>query len=100
MSELLSSSTRRSMRKELVRLRMEMHRQQLRHHAQPLTHPLTYLRQLRPGSPSQLETPVLLTAGILLTLFGSRLGSFGKLAKGALLLYPLIRGAQKPSGEP
>ncbi|WP_068826019.1 hypothetical protein [Pseudomonas sp. BMS12] len=100
MSESLSGTARRSMRKELVRLRMEMHRQQLRHHAQPLTRPLNYLGQLRRDSPGSLEPPLLLTAEVLLTLFGSRLGRFGKLARIALLFYPLARGAQKPGGVP
>lgn len=100
MSESLSGTARRSMRKELVRLRMEMHRQQLRHHAQPLTRPLNYLGQLRQNGPGSLEPPLLLTAGVLLTLFGNRLGRFGKLARVALLLYPLVRGAQKRDGVP
>ena len=44
-----------------------------------------------------------MAAGLLLTLFGHRLGTVGKLAKGALVLYPLVKGAQaiqKPNAEP
>ncbi len=85
----------RDMHKDLVRLRLEMHRQHLRHHAQPLTHPLQHLRQLRSANPAALEKPILLTAGVFLSLFASRLGTFGKLARGALLLYPLVRAGQK-----
>jgi hypothetical protein len=100
MSETLSSAARRDMRKELVRLRMEMHRQQLRYHAQPLTHPLQQLRQFRQGEAANVKTPLMVAAGVFLTLFGGRLGTFGKLARGALVLYPLVRGvqaAQRPS---
>lgn len=94
MSESLSAATRREMRKELVRLRMEMHRQQLRYHAQPLTHPLQQFRQLRHGDPANVKTPLLVAAGVLLTLFGGRLGTFGKLARAGLMLYPVVRGVQ------
>ena len=94
MSETLSSAARRDMRKELVRLRMEMHRQQLLYHVQPLTHPLQQLRQLRQGEPANVKTPLMVAAGVLLTLFGGRLGTFGKLARGALVLYPLVRGVK------
>ena len=103
MSDYLSSAVRRDMRKELVRLRMEMHRQQLRYHAQPISHPLDQFRRLREGQASNVKTPLLMAAGVLLTLFGHRLGTFGKLAKGALVVYPLIKGAQamqQPSSDP
>lgn len=90
MNQSLSRTARREMRKELVRLRMEMHRQQLHYHAQPLTNPL---QQWRQGSASA-KTPLLVAAGVLLTLFGGRLGTFGKLARGALLLYPMVRSLQ------
>ncbi|MDD0843909.1 hypothetical protein [Pseudomonas sp. Gutcm_11s] len=91
MSEPLSASARRNMRKELVRLRLEMHRQQLRYNVQPLTHPL---QQLRHADPAAAKTPLLVAAGVLLTLFGGRLGVFGKLARTALMLYPVVRGVQ------
>ena len=41
-------------------------------------------------------------AGVLRTLFGGRLGTFGKLARVGLMLYPVVRGvqaAQRPSVE-
>ena len=94
MSETLSSAASRDMRKELVRLRMEMHRQQLRYHAQPLTHPLEQLRQMRQDESANVKTPLMVGAGVLLTLFGGRLGTFGRLARAGLMLYPLVRGAK------
>ena len=94
----MTPPTQRDLRKELVRLRLEMHRQHLRHHAQPLTHPLQHLRQLRIGNPAALEKPMLLTAGVFLSLFASRLGTLGKLARGAIVLYPLLRAGGKVLG--
>jgi len=94
MSENLSSAARRDLRKELVRLRLEMHRQQLRYHVQPLTHPLQQFRQMRQGAPANVKTPLMVVAGALLTLFGGRLGTVGKLARAGLMLYPVVRGVQ------
>ncbi|WP_349616597.1 hypothetical protein [Azotobacter salinestris] len=80
------------MRKELVRLRMEMQRQQLDYHAEPLRHPLRQFGNLfapsraRPGK----GTPLAVGAALLLTLFGKRLGRFRKLALFALEVYPLV----------
>ncbi|MEE4461919.1 hypothetical protein V2S84_07270, partial [Azotobacter chroococcum] len=80
------------MRKELVRLRMEMQRQQLDYHAEPLRHPLRQFGQLfapsraRPGK----GTPLAVGGALLLSLFGKRLGRFGKLALFALEAYPLV----------
>ncbi|HSX72120.1 MAG TPA: hypothetical protein VLF16_14410 [Pseudomonas sp.] len=102
MSESLTSAARRDLRKELVRLRLEMHRQQLLYNAQPLTHPLQQFRQMRQGDPSNVKTPLMVGAGVLLTLFGGRLGTFGKVARAALMLYPVVRGVKavkKPSVE-
>ncbi|GAB3393432.1 hypothetical protein [Azotobacter armeniacus] len=81
------------MRKELVRLRMEMQRQQLDYHAEPLRHPLRQLGHLfAPTSRSAWgkSTPLTFGGVLLLTLFGKRLGRFGKLARFALEVYPLV----------
>ncbi|MFB8829332.1 hypothetical protein ACE0DR_07940 [Azotobacter sp. CWF10] len=89
------SSARRSavqMRKELVRLRMEMQRQQIDYHAEPLRHPLRQFGQL--FAPSRAKpgkgTPLAVGGALLLSLFGKRLGRFGKLALFALEVYPLV----------
>ncbi|SEJ14919.1 hypothetical protein SAMN04244572_02924 [Azotobacter beijerinckii] len=80
------------MRKELVRLRMEMQRQQLDYHAEPLRHPLRQLGHLfAPGRAARGKgTPLAFGGVLLLTLFGKRLGRFGKLARFALEVYPLV----------
>lgn len=80
------------MRKELVRLRMEMQRQQLDYHAEPLRHPLRQLGHLFAPSRARAGkgTPLAFGGVLLLTLFGKRLGRFGKLARFALEVYPLV----------
>lgn len=100
MSQPLSTSNDLSMRKDLVRLRMEMHRQQLLYHAQPLSHPLQQARSFMTSRHSDAEAssgkgPVMIAATVALALFGRRLGKVGKLARIALTLYPLIKGQQK-----
>ncbi|MCQ4270893.1 hypothetical protein NA655_07665 [Pseudomonas kuykendallii] len=89
----LSSATRRAMRKDLVRLRMEMHRQQLLYHSQPLSHPLQQAKQFMSArsSASTNKTPLVIGAGIVLTLFGKRLGMLGKIARLGLAVYPLVK---------
>jgi len=94
MSEPLSNAARLATRKELVRLRMEMHRQQLHYHAQPVVRPLArvtgWFSHDDNDESSHSSTPMLLAAGVLLGLFGKRLGKVGKLARLALTAYPLL----------
>jgi len=87
-----SRRTPLEMRKELVRLRMELQRQQLDYHADPLRHPLQQLGQLlAPGRAAVRRSAPLAVGGVLLlSLFGKRLGRFGRLARLALEVYPLV----------
>lgn len=96
MSLPLSSSSNLAMRKDLVRLRMEMNRQQVLYHSQPLTHPFQRIRQMvaNRGTASEHSAqkgPVVIATTMALALFGRRLGKVGKLARLGLLLYPIIR---------
>jgi len=95
----LSSSARRQMRKDLIRLRMEMNRQQLHYHAQPLLNPLERIKSMfrsSPNSPSLTQkTPLMIGGALFLSLFGKRLGVVGKLARAGLTLYPLLRAYQR-----
>ncbi len=105
MSRPLSSAHRLAMRKELVRLRLEMHRQQARYHVQPLIHPLEQLKGLwnRPGASIGGKTPLAMGGALVLTLFGKRLGIFGRVARIALAVYPLIsawRATQEETRQP
>ncbi|WP_313025707.1 hypothetical protein [Pseudomonas lopnurensis] len=100
MSRPLSTSNEPNMRKELIRLRMEMHRQQLLYHSQPLSHPLRQIRNMmvarrESSERSSGKAPVVIATTVILALFGRRLGRIGKLARVALTLYPLIKGQQK-----
>jgi hypothetical protein len=84
--------------KELIRLRMEMYRQQVLYNAQPLRHPFEHLRQLMGGGPGRYQdarkAPWVLAATAFLALFGKRLGRVGTLARVGLLIYPMIKAGQ------
>lgn len=85
------------MRKDLIRLRMEMHRQQLRYHAQPLANPVRQIKEmLSPDGSvrSARKTPLALGATLFLAVFGKRLGVVGRLARVGLAVYPIVRGIQ------
>lgn len=104
MSQPLSTSNDLSMRKDLVRLRMEMHRQQMLYHAQPLSHPLQQMKSFVSSRRASSEHssgkgPMMIAATVVLALFGRRMGKMGKLARVALTLYPLIKGQQRLSGK-
>lgn len=47
MTEIPKNTSRREMRKTLIRLRMEMHRQEIRHESQQLMAPLQKMRNMR-----------------------------------------------------
>ncbi len=96
MSLPLSSSSDLAMRKDLVRLRMEMNRQQVLYHSQPLAHPFQRIKGMVAQRASSSnhdggKGPLMLAATLGLTLFGRRLGKVGKLARVGMLLYPIIR---------
>lgn len=93
MIPFLSSPSDLQARKELTRLRMEMHRQQLRYHAQPLAHPLAQVKGFFGGARHTRSGrgPLVLAATLALSLFGRRLGRLGTLARMGLLVYPLLR---------
>ncbi|GAB6387171.1 hypothetical protein [Stutzerimonas marianensis] len=99
MSLPLSSSSDLAMRKDLVRLRMEMNRQQILYHSQPLAHPFRRLsgivgmgsRHDHSDSHHSGKGPLMIAATVALALFGKRLGKLGKLARLGITLYPLAR---------
>lgn len=99
MSLPLSNASELAMRKDLVRLRMEMHRQQLIYHAQPLANPLHQVKGMiasrTSGSSGSGKGPTMLAATVLLTLFGRRLGKVGRFARLALALYPMVQAGRQ-----
>lgn len=96
MNNFLSGSKDLGMRKDLVRLRMEMHRQQVLYHSQPLAHPLQQVKSMithraSGGGHHSSKRPLMLAATVVLALFGKRLGKLGKLARLGLTFYPIVR---------
>ncbi|WP_267397891.1 hypothetical protein [Pseudomonas sp. GM_Psu_2] len=98
MNQPLTSATSQAKRKELVRLRMEMYRQQLIYNAQPLHNPISLIGDLvRPNRDkvaSSAKKPLMLGATVFLSLFGKRLGAVGRLARIGLALYPIVNRFQ------
>ncbi len=91
--------TRQELRKQLVRLRMEMHRHELRHETQQLLHPLRKMRGTASSWQSSLSTsraPLWGMAGIsLLGFFGGKSKKLSRWLKIGLGLYPLVAVALK-----
>jgi len=88
-------ASRRELRKAVLRMRLEMHRQELRHEILQITHPLQqvreYGRRLRKGN-----APFLLTGGVLALagLLGRKRG-WRRWLRLALIVMPLLRRAQQ-----
>ena len=87
-------ASHRELRKAVLRMRLEMHRQELRHEILQITHPLQQVREygqrLRQGN-----APFLLTGGAL-TLAGLLGGKRGwrRWLRLALIIAPLLRRRQ------
>ncbi|TWI55713.1 hypothetical protein IQ22_01646 [Pseudomonas duriflava] len=96
MNQPLTAAVERDKRKQMVRLRMELYRQQLLYNAQPLHNPLGMLKEtFRPKEAlTQGKGPMVMGLTLLLTLFGKRLGSVGRLARLGLAVYPFVRRFQ------
>ncbi|MBD1553244.1 hypothetical protein [Pseudomonas typographi] len=100
-----SGASRREMRKALVRLRMEMHRQEIRQEARQVVNPLARLRGMSQHVQEGLGIKHGPLWGVgLVTLLGflsgkgaraGKLGGLGRLVKLAASLAPLLRLLQK-----
>ena len=88
-------ASRRELRKAVLRMRLEMHRQELRHEILQITHPLQQVREygqrLRKGN-----APFLLTGGVLALagLLGRKRG-WRRWLRLALIVMPLLRREQQ-----
>lgn len=98
MSQFPPSHTRRELRKELIRLRMEMHRQEIRHETGNLLQPLRKVQGLKHNWQEALGVkhgPLWAMGAVsllgFLTAKGSRGGGFARLVKLGTTLVPLIR---------
>ncbi|BAN47809.1 hypothetical protein [Metapseudomonas resinovorans] len=89
--QLPRKASRRDMRKALIRLRMEMHRQELRHEGLRLTQPLRQVRDFT----RQLDIPHAPLWGMAaVAALGFLVARKGSLKRGLRLggaLYPLLR---------
>jgi hypothetical protein len=99
---------RRELRKALIRLRMEMHRQEIRHESGNLLRPLQRARGMAsdlPGSLGIKHAPLWGVAAVTLLGFltgkgarGGRSGSFTRMIKLTTGLVPLIKMVLQSSG--
>ncbi|MDV5862133.1 hypothetical protein QM298_14750 [Pseudomonas mendocina] len=87
-------ASRRELRKAVLRMRLEMHRQELRHEMLQISQPLKQIREygqrLRQGN-----SPFLLTGGVLALagLLGGKRG-WRRWLRLALIMAPLLRRRQ------
>ncbi|MNO63326.1 hypothetical protein D3C76_540320 [compost metagenome] len=93
-SRSMPRQTRREMQKTIVRLRLELQRQQLVHETQQLLRPLAQVRNLGQSVRQQLSghTPLLAGTGgaLLLALLTGKHRRLGQLLKLGLVLAPLL----------
>ena len=101
------TTSRREMRKALIRLRMEMHRQEIRHESQQLMLPLNKVRNLGHNWQDSLglkHAPLWGVAAVTLMGFftgkgakGGGIGSLTRLVRLGAGLIPLIKLAMQGS---
>lgn len=105
LTEMPKNTSRREMRKALIRLRMEMHRQEIRHESQQLMLPLNKVRNLGQTWHEGLgikHAPLWGVAAVTLMGFftgkgakGGGIGSITRLVRLGAGLIPLIKLAMQ-----
>ena len=106
-TEIPQTTSRREMRKALIRLRMEMHRQEIRHESQQLMLPLNKVRNMGHNWQDSLglkHAPLWGVAAVTLMGFftgkgakGGGIGSLTRLVRLGAGLIPLIKLAMQGS---
>ncbi|ASV37583.1 hypothetical protein [Pseudomonas sp. 22 E 5] len=106
-TEIPQTTSRREMRKALIRLRMEMHRQEIRHESQQLMLPLNKVRNLGSNWQDSLgikHAPLWGVAAVTLMGFftgkgakGGGISSLTRLVRLGAGLIPLIKLAMQGS---
>ena len=106
-TEIPQTTSRREMRKALIRLRMEMHRQEIRHESQQLMLPLNKVRNMGSNWQDSLgikHAPLRGVAAVTLMGFftgkgakGGGIGSLTRLVRLGAGLIPLIKLAMQGS---
>jgi hypothetical protein len=107
-TEIPQNTSRREMRKALIRLRMEMHRQEIRHESQQLMAPLNKVRDMRHNWQDSLgikHAPLWGVAAVTLMGFftgkgakGGGISSLTRLVRLGAGLIPLIKLAMQRKG--
>ncbi|KTB54697.1 MULTISPECIES: hypothetical protein [Pseudomonas] len=108
MTEIPQNTSRREMRKALIRLRMEMHRQEIRHESQQMMAPLNKMRDMRHNWQDSLgikHAPLWGVAAVTLMGFftgkgakGGGISSLTRLVRLGAGLIPLIKLAMQRKG--
>lgn len=95
MPELPAKASRRELRKTLLRMRLQMHRQELRHEALVMLQPLRQAQHWRNNWREELgnsNAPLWVAGGaLLLATIGIRRGQWRRWLRIALIAFPLLR---------
>jgi hypothetical protein len=93
--ELPAKASRRELRITLLRMRLEMHRQELRHETLVMLQPLRQAQYLRKHWREELgdsNAPIWVAGGaLLLAALGFRQGHWRRWLRIALVAFPLLR---------
>ena len=95
MPELPAKASRRELRKTLLRMRLQMHRQELRHETLVMLQPLRQAQHWRNNWREELgnsNAPLWVAGGaLLLATVGIRRGHWRRWLRIALIAFPLLR---------
>lgn len=105
LSELPANASRQELRKAMIRLRMEMHRQEIRHETHALLQPLRRARNFSTGLPLGGAPAWGIGALAVLGLFTRKRRGLVRLLRLGSVLYPLVmmalrRPGATPTAEP
>jgi hypothetical protein len=93
--ELPATASRRELRKSVLRMQLELHRQEMRHEALVMLEPIRKVQNLRKTIGSGIsggQAPLWLTAGALLfTAVGGKRSGWRRALRLALIAVPLLR---------
>ena len=93
--DLPAKASRRELRKTLLRMRLEMHRQELRHETLVMLQPLRQAQHWRTHWREELgnsSAPIWVAGGaLLLATLGVRQGQWRRWLRIALMAFPLLR---------
>jgi hypothetical protein len=96
--ELPAKASRRELRKTLLRLRLQMHRQELRHETLVMLQPLRKAQHWREEL-NKSSAPLWVAGGaLLLATAGIRTGNWRRWLRIALIAFPLLR--RQPARRP